>query len=287
MANLFVKRLTNLDFSFLDAKRGLVGESWLLDIELSGKLDEQGMVLDFGIVKKLVRDYIDTHIDHRLLVPVLAEGYDALEKGKNIEIAFYLHNGYSITHRSAKIAIAKIPASTITTDTVREYLLTELKSLLPKNVSGLDIKLSTESDVIECYQYSHGLRKHKGNCQRIAHGDRSQIEIYIDDLQSEQWQEYWLKNWQDIYIGTRRHLVNDKYKNQNYHHFEYQAEQGKFFLKLPKANCYLIDAESTVENIAQHLAESIAAKEPDKKVRVKAFEGIGKGAIAECCLPKQ
>ena len=68
---------------------------------------------------------------------------------------------------------------------------------------------------------------------------------------------------------------------RNIHHFNYQTTQGDFFLKLPRKNCYLIDNEYTVENLAQHLAEQIAAEEPGKKIKVRAFEGIDKGAIAE------
>jgi len=52
LTTLFVKKLTNIDFSYLDVERGMVGESWLIDIELTGELDDQGMVVDFGIVKK-------------------------------------------------------------------------------------------------------------------------------------------------------------------------------------------------------------------------------------------
>lgn len=53
MPLLFVKRLTVIDFSYLDAVRGRVGESWQVDIELEDCLDEQGMVLDFGHIKKM------------------------------------------------------------------------------------------------------------------------------------------------------------------------------------------------------------------------------------------
>ena len=69
---LFVDNLINVDFSFLHPTRGIVGETWLASVELIGDLDEQGMVCDFGIVKKMLRHWLDEEIDHRLLVPCSA-----------------------------------------------------------------------------------------------------------------------------------------------------------------------------------------------------------------------
>ena len=74
MSALFVDALTVIDFTFLHAQRGLVGESWIVDIELHGALDAQGMVLDFGDVKKAVKREIDRLADHRLLLPVALPG---------------------------------------------------------------------------------------------------------------------------------------------------------------------------------------------------------------------
>ena len=54
---LFVDQFTNVDFSYLDAERGLVGETWLANITLEGALDEQGMVHDFGHIKKILRNW--------------------------------------------------------------------------------------------------------------------------------------------------------------------------------------------------------------------------------------
>ena len=62
---LFVDHLTNVDFSFLDERRGLLGETWLANVQLQGDLDDQGMVCDFGIVKKRLRQWLDEELDHR------------------------------------------------------------------------------------------------------------------------------------------------------------------------------------------------------------------------------
>ncbi len=66
--HLFVENLTNVDFSYLDPERGLVGETWLASLVLEAALDEQGMVCDFGIVKKTLRNWLDDTIDHSLVI---------------------------------------------------------------------------------------------------------------------------------------------------------------------------------------------------------------------------
>ena len=59
----------------------------------------------------------------------------------------------------------------------------------------------------------------------------------------------------------------------------YRGTQGSFGLTLPTAACYLIDGDSTVENIAQHIAERLKAEHPEDSFKVYAYEGVDKGAI--------
>ena len=71
---LFVRDLTVIDSSYLCERRGMVGESWLVDIEMSGELNEMSMLLDFGRVKKLIKSIIDEEVDQ-------AAGADGMSPG--------------------------------------------------------------------------------------------------------------------------------------------------------------------------------------------------------------
>lgn len=83
---LFVDNLTNIDFSYLCPQRGLVGETWLANIELAGELDQQGMICDFGVVKKQVRQWLDQHLDHSLLVPTLSQAVSVSESDQQTSV---------------------------------------------------------------------------------------------------------------------------------------------------------------------------------------------------------
>jgi hypothetical protein len=62
--------------------------------------------------------------------------------------------------------------------------------------------------------------------------------------------------------------------------FEYEANQGEFALTLPESRVYMLDSDTTVELIAAHIAGQLKSEFPEDAIRVKAYEGVGKGAIA-------
>ncbi len=130
------------------------------------------------------------------------------------------------------------------------------------------------------YRYSHGLKHHAGNCQRIAHGHRSRLLIYRDGERDQRLEEAWAGRWRDIYLATRADLLDSPEQGGITHHrFGYTASQGHFELTLPAARSYLIDDDTTVENLARHIASRLQQENPGSSFRVQAFEGVDKGAV--------
>jgi len=273
--HLFVEQLTNVDFSYLDLSRGIVGETWWASAILEGALDQQGMVCDFGTVKKVLRNWMDDEIDHRLLVPELAEGLTITQLADRIELHCDTARG-PITMNAPREAVTLIDTKEITIESVASWCIRQLESHFPDTIDQLSLDFIPEDITGAQYHYSHGLKKHDGNCQRIAHGHRSRIQIWLDGDRNSDEEAHWATCWEDIYIGSQEDLIssdNDTYQ------FEYTAQQGEFFLSLAQRHCYLMDTDTTVELIASHLAHQIKARHPKSSVTVRAFEGVNKGAM--------
>ena len=283
MATLFVENLTVLDFSWLHSSRGMVGESWILDLELSGTLDEQGMLFDFGKIKKALKNAIDATVDHRLLVPAGSElaTQHRMDDGR-VQLDWQYQGGL-IRMKAPESSMVLLPGESITRANLSLYLLDIARSLVPDNVSEVILDLREEDiGTAPCYHYSHGLKKHEGHCQRIAHGHRSRIEIHENGRRSRYWEKLWADRWEDIYIATREDLEGSYFIDDIPHHrFRYQASEGEFELVLPEDHCYLVETDTTVENLAEHIASELSREAPGKHFRVRAFEGVGKGAVAE------
>ena len=139
------------------------------------------------------------------------------------------------------------------------------------------------------YHYTHGLRKHDGNCQRIAHGHRSPITVFENGIAAPKWDQYWADRWQDIYLGSEEDVVSVKnltlsssvaISDKTHIGFHYQAPQGDFQLAMPIDNCDIIPHDTTVELLAQFVVDTMANNSPNSEFKVIAFEGVGKGAIA-------
>lgn len=280
MTILFVKRLTVIDNSILSPTRGLVGESWQVDVELDGDLDYQGMVLDFGEIKRSIKRLIDEQFDHKLLVPAEYSGLTLNELPHALHLSFVTEDGRVIEHRSPRDAVRLLPCERVVADRVAQVIADFLSPQTADNVSTVSVRLWPETTVGAYYHYSHGLKHHTGNCQRIAHGHRSRIEILRNGQRDTALEDDWASRWADIYVGTRDDVIGTSQRDDcDYFEFGYQSAQGMFGLTLPQSACYLIDRDSTVENIAQHIADTLKSEYPGDRFKVYAYEGVDKGAV--------
>jgi 6-pyruvoyl-tetrahydropterin synthase len=276
MTRLFVEQLTVIDCAFLDARRGLVGESWIVDLELDGDLDDQGMVLDFGEVKHKLKKAVDAVADHKLVVPAKAAELDLVLSGQGSGLSFRAATG-PIEHQSPAKALCSIDAAAVTAETLAAHVRKTVSKALPPNVHEIGIALRNERIDGSYYHYTHGLKKHAGHCQRIAHGHRSKLEIRVGGKRDERLERHWADRWRDIYLGTAADIVAH---GKGRIRFEYRSGEGEFALELPAERCDLLQTDSTVERIAEHLAAQVADDRPGAKLEVRAYEGVMKGAIA-------
>ncbi|GLR70343.1 6-carboxytetrahydropterin synthase [Agaribacter marinus] len=285
---LFVNDLTIMDFSYLCPERGMVGESWIVDIILDGGLNDESMIQDFGIVKKQLKGIIDEYVDHKLVIPAEYDGTQITHDDElgRVNVEFTYADDKTIHLFCPPEAYAFVYSSIIDRPSVIAYLKDIIATHLPENVQGIDIFLRAEEITSPFYHYTHGLKKHEGNCQRIAHGHRSKIMIYRNDERDFLLEQQWADRWRDIYIGTTEDLITADeldvkqagISDETHLCFQYEASQGKFELAMPKSACDLIEYDSTVECIAQHVYEVLKHGNPDS-IQVRAFEGVGKGAI--------
>ncbi|QUJ69508.1 6-carboxytetrahydropterin synthase (plasmid) [Photobacterium sp. GJ3] len=288
---LFVRDLTVIDASYLCPTRGMVGDSWILDVVMSGELNEMSMVLDFGRVKKQIKHLVDAYVDHRLLVPVKHAAIKVAATTPDYATVDVLRGDKSIHLHCPEEAYCLVDAETITIETVTQHLYTVLEGKLPDNVQGLELVLRHEQIDGAFYHYSHGLKKHDGNCQRIAHGHRSPIELLVDGQRDTMLEAKWAERWTDIYLGTLEDQVQigdlnlsehaTVVSDETHYAFRYTAPQGLFELAIAKSETDMIDTDTTIELLAHFIAAQVKPMiGPSQQLDVIAYEGVGKGAMA-------
>src|SRR5699024_6400132 len=138
---LFVENLTVVDFSYLHAKRGMVGESWIVDLELSGDLDHQGMVFDFGRIKKTVKRTVDECVDHRLLVPGDSEWLTLKQRDDRHLSLSWRYRAGEIRMVAPAQGVLTLPGTEIGKTGVTQYLMDLIRQAVPDNVSGIHVVL--------------------------------------------------------------------------------------------------------------------------------------------------
>ena len=266
---LFVDDLTVIDFSYLCKQRGIVGESWIVDVLLDGSLNDMSMVLDFAVVKKQIKAIIDNAVDHKLLLPIQEQAVTLADSlhNKGHQTVDFTSDIASYYLQSPACAFASIDCLTITVPTVTKHLTAIILAQLPENVEGLSLVLRPENILTDYYHYTHGLKLHDGNCQRIAHGHRSKIQILVDDKRDAKLEAAWCKRWEDIYIASEADRISiDELElsanamsnlTPDHQYFSYHAPQGRFDIAVDNKVLDVVDCDSTVELLADFILRQV------------------------------
>lgn len=277
---LFVNALTQLDVSLWCPRRGLIGASWQVDSELDGELGEDGMLSDFGEVKPWIKSRLDASPDHTLIIPTQAPELTVQECSEGLSVRTSLPYDFEI--RAPRQAFTMLPWGEISTERLARHYSEALTRRPPDRVEAVRLTLREEQIEGAAYTYSHGLKRHAGNCQRIAHGHRSRLHIWCDGARAPELEARWAQRLDDRYLVSAEDILEEgslAFRN-NTLTIGYRTAQGRFLVRLPRERCDILPTPTTVEHIATWLAEQVA-RDCGQRIRVQAFEGIGKGAIAE------
>lgn len=290
MHTLFVDQITNIDFTYFDAFRGLVGETLIANLELKGNLNDDKMLWDFGEVKQYLKNTIEALFDHKLVVPAHSKRVKITTLNDHqLKINMLDDKNRQIEHFSPAIAVYQAPTDQINLEQLSTLLTQYTQKALKTRPLTPQVYISLHPETIEgaYYHYSHGLRQHQGACQRIAHGHRSRIMISTAGERAPSEERQWSDRWKDIYLGCESDIEDICVIDAvSYHCFKYTANEGEYALRIPSDKVDIVPNTSTIECIAQFIAETISTEQElasphpyNKNIRVQAFEGLNKGAI--------
>lgn len=294
---LFIRDVTKLDCAIFDAASGVIGQSWHVDLTVSGTLDSNGFVTDFAPLKKLVKGVLDSTLDHALLIPVGSQmvQYAETQKGEHWRLRAkdrMTQTDFTVDYECPKGAVFPIHAVALKTTIIEQEFSRLLRHRLPESVLQIGIKLREEKlkPTEATYRYTHGLPGHEGLCQRLFHGHRSRIEVYIGNERRPDLEHFIARE----VFGTNVHIaspqqvrsgpisIGKRLASTEPITLAFSGSLGSYVGTLPANRVFFVERETSIECIAHQLARLLKKEEaPTDRVRVIAFEGINKGAIAE------
>lgn len=286
---LFVNNITVIDCSILHPEIGIVGDSFIVDVILEGDLNSEGMMMDFSLVKKTVKYKLDNLADHVLIVPVANNNIKINQSDLKVDVVLLQSDGLAKCFISGpEASFLRINTPEVSIEVLEQLLEKHLVADLPAEIERIKVRLCRETIAGEAYQYSHGLKKHSGNCQRIAHGHRSAIHIFVNGQRSQQWETYWRERWNNSYLVTEEDISpvgNLSARARVYWHqgliaSSYRGSQGYFEAMTLTGDTDILPCDTTVESLALFIQSTMHSFLPDATIEVHAFEGVGKGAIA-------
>jgi 6-pyruvoyl-tetrahydropterin synthase len=295
--SIFIEDITRIDCSVFSPSQGIMGQSWHVDIELTGVPDEHGFIYDFGKLRKLVRAVFSSTIDHALLIPIMSKQVSFTEtaEGERWNLTAFSR----LTNQEArweyicpKGAVYPMRTLNINLNAVEQECARLIRHRLPTQIEKVSVKLREEIADYQAsfFRYTHGITVHEGMCQRLFHGHRSLLTVRVDGERREDLENFVTHELfgSSVHIAGSKQIVDGEYlvghrsKANAPVVLSYEVERGRYQASLPGNHVFVVDGETTIETIAFELVKVLKEKlDLPSKIQVICHEGIGKGAIAE------
>ena len=266
---LFMEDVTVLDYAYFDAATGARGDTLVVDVELGGELDANGFVFDFGKAKRAIKGAIDRDIDHRAVVPRRAAGLVIEQTRDRVHVRYG-----GVDYSAPDSALAFIDAVTITRESIAAHIEHLVRPHMPANVRTIDVHLHPDAraQLAPSFCYTHGLRAHDGNCQRLLHGHCGTFHTTWDGKADTELAQWLARRFDGAHFAAQRDVRGSL--------VAYVAEQGAFDLVMPHGRVVAIDAEPSIENLTRIAFETVVNERhlDGNRLVVSAYEGSRKGA---------
>ena len=247
----------------------------MVHVVASGAGDENYFVCDFKELKQKIKTIIKETIDHRLLLPTDKN----IEKHQDTWLLKTADKTWEYTCPAD--SVYQLPTKTVLTKDLTAELTRLLQEKLAKNLN-ITISLTTDQQTLGgVFYYTHGLPKHRGNCQRPLHGHRGLLQVYAAGERQQELESYLLTS----VLKQQIHFLNSTYVKCNNEMLilAYEGSQGFFHLQLPQDSVLILpQQEASIETICQYLAQNLQKNfNLTSKTQVICYEGIDKGASVE------
>jgi len=294
---LFVRDIDRIDCAVFDPSIGVIGQSWYVDIEVGGQLDHNGFVYDFSHLKKLVKAVLKNSLDHALLIPIMSTHvhFQETSQGEQWHLKAKTRlTGHDSdwTYLCPKGAVYPVRTVKITQEILEQECSKQIRHRLGNSIHRVEVKLRAEVAKTgdSFFRYTHGITEHEGLCQRLFHGHRSRIEVYVADERRRDLEQYVAH---DIF-GSIIHIASlSQVKSGNYIPrtrpasdepvtLAYESPLGYNEATIPANRIFFVERETSIEWIAKEIAMLLAEKTKElATIKVRCYEGIDKGAVAE------
>ena len=153
--------------------------------ERRAQRDEHAAGLRSG--KKLIKSIIDEEVDHKLLVPTECPLVHVHALDNDESTVDPLRPGRAIHLRCPTQGFAFIPAPQVDKESVTRYLLGYWPSVCPATSGDLSRRCARSASRAPSTTTAYGLKKHDGNCQRIARRPPLSRRDPVDGERDESW----------------------------------------------------------------------------------------------------